>query len=375
MAREDEPFTGGLIVRQWTDEERAYYLGLPRPEVAAKTRRKAKSERRDAEMTVASEIKSQAVQMLADGKTAKEVSAACHVSEATVYVWRQREGIKRETEVRGMSDLQARTAAMTAEGIAPDEIRKRLIVSKKTFADITARLGVEWIGERWEPLVAKTEVSTQEAAEHAEVPADASTPLNDELDKPAPMPDSHSVRSEPGMDGEVMDLIAAGVRPFDIALRLWRELSDVYSVATAHQFGWDGRAWRPIAKDIAHDAASSARDETPQSAETPAEPVTKSTMREIDAYALGRREERETPTERSATVAAEETAEVPAGSRIVHIGVAMTRQEALAHYDSAARIYALMSSGVVDVDDLAVHTWIEDVLETAQQVARAVLLA
>ncbi len=70
--------------------------------------------------------------------------------EASRWVSGKEQQPKEEAEK--VTEMQKRIEQLIAEGVSPDEIRKRENVAKATLQATCERLGVEWIGERWESV-------------------------------------------------------------------------------------------------------------------------------------------------------------------------------------------------------------------------------
>ncbi len=249
-----------LTVRQMSPEERERYMNLPPPpELAAKKRRAAARERRDAEMGVTPEIKAKGLAMLREGNPVKEIAAACHVSDVTVYEWRKQLGAaKDETERVEAMQLQAvggRIETLIGDGKSPEEIRKQLVVSRSTFDAAVKRLGVEWINDQWENVVPKAPNSSTEGPAPG-VPSEpertSEEPEGEKLGQPAATPitgSDHGDEAEQIKAPREIDLVEGirraiaqndSPRTIMVDLIISRDVVDAY----AHSLGylWDGSA-------------------------------------------------------------------------------------------------------------------------------------
>jgi len=263
-----------LTVRQWTEEERERYLAMPPPpEIAAKARRKAQRERRDAEMGVAPEIKAKGLQMLAEGSPVSEVAKELGVSDVTVYDWRKKHA-DRIAELKGGGAVKAiagRIEALIVEGRSPEEIRKQLVVARNTFDAAVKRLGVEWINDQWESVGAKApDTSTQDpnlsadsqpertsaesGDEHQGQPAAATIGAELERHEEAPAPADAEPKREL-TEGDLREAIREAIVRNDSLRTITADLAAARGVVDRYArelgYAWDGAAkiWTPIAAE------------------------------------------------------------------------------------------------------------------------------
>lgn len=232
MATKDDPFTGGLVVRQWTEEERERYMSLPPPpEIAAKERRKARRERRDAEM--------------------------------------------------GVTQTGKRIEELIGKGVSPQQIHHDTLAHKSTILAAAERLGLVWINDAWESVAAqepgeyptdqRSRVDPNETLRTEDVPAVA-TDQRYEQSPGAPVPDSEKahITPEAALRIAIDEGIDAGKPPMMIATEEHCDWAKVYARADERGLGYDISLarWVPLSTVLAGATVMpSARPETPQSAE------------------------------------------------------------------------------------------------------------
>ena len=138
---------------------------MPPPESEKKRKRK---EAKTVPKILSSETHEQVDAMIREGIGPTAIAKEARVSIGTVYYraakfgtpkfdveasrWVSGKEQQPKEEAEKVTEMQKRIEQLIAEGVSPDEIRKREIVAKATLQATCERLGVEWVGERWESV-------------------------------------------------------------------------------------------------------------------------------------------------------------------------------------------------------------------------------
>ena len=236
---------GDVLTYQLSPEELERYRAMPPPGGRAPIGAwPGKPRKRASETAIETEIRDKALRLLADGAKAKDVAQTLNVSEQTVRNWRK--------EAEKVTEMQKRIEQLIQEGVSPDEIRKREIVAKATLVATCERLGVEWIGERWESVRRPEDPGEHGNAERAGVGDDG---------------------PEKTLQQAINDGIDTGLSPDVIAQQEHCSVSDVLALSQTRALHWhlDKLQWVTFAPPWADardaDGAAPARPEALQDAE------------------------------------------------------------------------------------------------------------
>ena len=166
--------------------------------------------------------------------------------------WVPTENAEQPEEADKVTDMQKRIEALIQEGASPDEIRKREIVAKATLQATCERLGVEWVGERWESVKRPEGPGENGNAEREGVG-------DDELEKT--------------LQQAINDGIDTGLSPDVIAQQEHCSVNEVLALSLTRGLHWhlDKLQWMTLTPPWADardaDGAAPARAEAPQGAE------------------------------------------------------------------------------------------------------------
>ena len=310
-------------------EELAKYRAMPTPS-SEKTKRKRK-EAKTVAKTLSSETHERVDAMIREGTRPTTIAKEARVSIGTVYDraaklgtprydmegarWVSAENAEQPKDAEKVKEMQKRIEQLIQEGVSPDEIRRREVVSKATLTATCERLGVEWIGERWEsvapkvpdvpesPEATKAPETTPEEPESLDAHDERAAQEGESLDTIAEAEKEHAPSRD--LAGAVMDGIAAGKHADQIAREEHVSIEKVMSLGRKH--GWlfnRHEVWVRLFEK------ADARRETPQGAEA------HDAIAEIKAH------------DEALIREASEASEGP-GARFVEIAVRMTKRDAL----------------------------------------------
>ncbi len=306
-------------------EELARYRAMPPPENEKKKRKRR--EAKTMPKALSSETHERVDTMIREGVGSTAIAKEAGVSIGTVYYRAAKLGTPRYDPESGrwvhpemeegenVTDLHERIEQLIQEGLSPERIRKQEVVSKATLTATCERLGVEWIGERWEsvapkvpdvpesPEATKAPETTPEEPESLDAHDEKAAQEGESLDTIAEAEKEHAPSRD--LAGAVMDGIAAGKHADQIAREEHVSIEKVMSLGRKH--GWlfnRHEVWVRLFEK------ADARRETPQGAEA------HDAIAEIKAH------------DEALIREASEASEGP-GARFVEIAVRMTKRDAL----------------------------------------------